>query len=214
MTNISPSLTHRKNNRDAVLQEASDRLNKLCSSNFSIIARELVGRDTNQYYQYLRAFSAGCQEFIEAYVYYMYLQGEELPDWTTINAKLRYKSANDEEFSLDIDPKEFILGYADFTGELMRYCINSLSSGGTDICQQVCRTLQQIYAKFMTVPYIHNRNRDFTNKLATLRSSTLKCENVCYNLKIRGTEGLKLVHFDALNQPSLSHDDDIDEGIY
>lgn len=207
MTNF---LTHRKNNRESVLREAGERLNKLCSTNFAIIAKELVGRD-NQYYQYLRAFSAGCQEFIEAYMYYTYLQGKELPDWTEINEKLKYKSENDEEFSLEIDPKEFILGFADFTGEVMRYCINSLSSGDTDICLQVCRTLQQIYAKFMTVPYIHNRNRDFLNKLATMRASTLKCENVCYNLKIRGTEGLKLVHFDALHQ---QHDDDIDEGIF
>lgn len=169
-----------------------------------------MGRD-NQYYQYLRAFSAGCQEFIEAYVYYNFLLGKELPDWSEVNEKLQYKSAeNDEEFSLEIVPTEFMLGLADFTGEIMRYSINSLGSGDTEICYQVCRKLQDIYAKFMTISHVYKGNRDFSNKTSTMRSSVLKCEEVCYNLKVRGTEGSKLVQLDALQRD----DHDVDEGIY
>jgi predicted translin family RNA/ssDNA-binding protein len=168
-----------------------------------------VGRD-NQYYQYLRAFSAGCQEFIEAYVYYNFLLGKELPDWSEVNEKLQYKSENDEEFSLEIVPTEFMLGLADFTGEIMRYSINSLGSGDTEICYQVCRKLQDIYARFMTISYIYKGYRDFSNKTSTMRSSMLKCEEVCYNLKVRGTEGSKLVQLDALQRD----DHDVDEGIY
>jgi Translin family len=134
------------------------------------------------------------------------LLGKELPDWCGVNEKLQYKSENDEEFSLEIVPTEFMLGLADFTGEIMRFSINSLGCGNTENCFRVCRSLQEIYARFMTVAYVHNRSRDFSHKTATMRSSMLKCEEVCYNLKVRGTEGSKLVQLDALQ---LHRDDQV-----
>lgn len=71
----------RANNQTAVLDEAEKRISKLCYSNFKIIANELRGCDQ---YQYMRAVSAGVQEFIEAYTFFEYLREKELSDWKKI----------------------------------------------------------------------------------------------------------------------------------
>lgn len=52
----------RNKNRISVLEEAEKRINKLCTSNFGLIAKELRGLNS---YQYTRAVSAGVQEFVE-----------------------------------------------------------------------------------------------------------------------------------------------------
>lgn len=52
----------RNKNRTLVLEEAEKRINKLCISNFGLVAKELKGLDS---YQYTRAVSAGVQEFVE-----------------------------------------------------------------------------------------------------------------------------------------------------
>lgn len=195
----------RKNNKTAVLEEAEQRIDKLCKVNFSGIAKELAGHEA---FQYIRAISAGMQEFVEAYTFLEFLQGKDLSDWQQIQERLKYKE-DAEEISLNFIPSEFILGLADLTGEVMRNCINSLGSGDTDNCFKTCKFLQAIYSKYLTLNLVPNKVRDFSQKTTTMRASTLKCENVCYNLKVRGTEGSKLVSFD-----SAPHDDDADEGFY
>jgi predicted translin family RNA/ssDNA-binding protein len=172
-----------------------------------VIAKELKGRDV---YQHLRAISAGIQEFIESYTFWEYLQNKELSDWEHVQERFKYKSDEegsvDEEISFALIPSEFILGLADLTGEVMRNCINSLGSGDTDNCFKTCKFLQNIYSKYLTLTAV--RSRDFSQKMTTMRASTLKCEHVCYNLMVRGTEGSKLVSFDA------AVDDNLDEGFY
>lgn len=166
----------------------------------------MKGRDI---YQHLRAISAGIQEFIEAYTFWEYLQGKELSDWEQVQERFKYKSEDEgssEETSFELIPSEFILGLADLTGEIMRNCINSLGSGDTDNCFKTCKFLQSIYSKYLTLNAV--RGRDFSQKMTTMRASTLKCEHVCYNLQVRGTEGSKLVSFDA------AAEDDHDEGFY
>lgn len=198
----------RKNNQTAVLEEAEQRIEKLCKSHFSVIAKELEGLEI---YQYIRAISAGMQEFVEAFTFLEYLQGKELSDWTTVQERLKYKGDDEasKEVSLNFIPSEFMLGLADLTGEVMRNCINSLGCGDTDKCFSTCKFLQNIYSKYLTLNLVPNKARDFSQKMTTMRASTLKCENVCYNLKVRGTEGSKLVSFD-----SAPRDDDADEGFY
>lgn len=187
-----------------MIEEAGQRIEKLCSVNFAVIAKELKGRDV---YQYLRAISAGIQEFIEAYTFMEYLQDKELSDWEVIQKRFKYKSeaGGAEDVSFELVPAEFILGLADLTGEVMRNCINSLGSGDTDNCFKTCKFLQNIYSNYLTLNSM--RSRDFSQKMSTMRASTLKTENVCYNLMVRGTEGSKLVSFDGAC-------DDRDEGFY
>ncbi|CRK90055.1 CLUMA_CG003776, isoform A [Clunio marinus] len=197
----------RKNNKTAVLEEAKQRIEKLCTQNFLVIARELQGYDI---YQYIRAISAGIQEFIEAFTFCEYLQDKELSDWNQIEKRFKYKTEDNNEYKFDLIPCEFMLGLADLTGEIMRHCINSLGSGDTDNCFKTCKFLQNIYSKYLTLDSVPNRGRDFSQKMSTMRASTLKCEHVCYNLMVRGTEGSKLVSFDG----ATGVDADNDEGFF
>lgn len=59
----------------------------LCKVNFQHIAKELRGRDI---YQYARAYSAGLQEFIEAFTFYEALRGESTSDWEDLQKFLTY----------------------------------------------------------------------------------------------------------------------------
>ena len=52
------------------------------------IAKELANLDI---YQYSRSFSAGLQEFIEAYTFYEYLNGTEIAGWEAIQEKLTFE---------------------------------------------------------------------------------------------------------------------------
>lgn len=188
------------------MEEAGQRINKLCSINFKAIAAELKGFEV---YQFIRAISAGIQEFVEAYTFLEYLQDKSLSDWEDLEQRFTYKTDDEtaDEFSFHLIPSEFILGLADLTGEVMRNCINSLGSGDIDNCFKTCKFLQNIYSKYLTLNTVQNRSRDFSQKTTTMRSSTLKCEHVCYNLMVRGTEGSKLMSFDAIGE-------DGDEGFF
>lgn len=64
----------------------------LFTAQFLQIARELDGLDP---YQYTKAFSAGLQEFIEAYTYYKYLIGENISDWDDLQKMLYYEKSTD-----------------------------------------------------------------------------------------------------------------------
>lgn len=222
----------RRNNREKVLEDAEKRLRAVCETNFLLIARELEDLDQNQY---LRAFSPGLQEFIEAYSYFEYLKdSSKLSDWDDLQQFLTYnidkpsstkENETKEEKSLQeqtvakkqivctIKPVEFILGLADLGGEIMRRCINSLGSGDIDSCFQACRTLQTLYAGYLRIRPVGNR--EIPRKITTLRQSTLKAENVCYNIKVRGGEAASWDTLDTAGfaMDKIAHDDE-DEGFY
>ncbi|GBN19562.1 Translin-associated protein X [Araneus ventricosus] len=62
-------------NKDEILKEAENRLNDLFKDVISGISLELSKRE---FYQFLRAFSPGLQEFVEAISFYYYLKHEKL----------------------------------------------------------------------------------------------------------------------------------------
>lgn len=159
----------------------------------------------------MRAISPGLQEFIEALTYYEFLAGQPFSDWTILEQKLKYKigGQNEDEVSLHLAPAEYMLGFADNSGEIMRFCINSLGSGETDNCFKACKFLQNTYAHFLSLGSVPNHGRDFSQKISTMKVSTLKTEHVCYALVVRGTEGAKFPSIDIKDA-----NDDIDEGFY
>ncbi|SPP80745.1 translin-associated protein X [Drosophila guanche] len=225
------SIDSRKQNKEKILEEAQQRLNKLIEVNFRSIALELRDQDV---YQYRNAYSAGLQEFIEAYTYMEYLSREDndeppksVSDWQALQSVMQYvenpSKAKDEgasveetdaaeeelpkKFQFFIDPTEYVLGLSDLTGELMRRCINSLGSGDTDTCMETCSTLQMFYTGYISLNL--QRARELWRKITTMRQSVLKAENVCYNVKVRGGEAAVWgSNFDQ--KPA----EDVDEGFY
>ena len=120
-------------------------------------------------YQYARSYSAGMQEFIEAYSYYEYLMGIKLSDWDNLQERLVYthhvstsqleKEENETEnintpemvenikenqIRCPIQPMEFMLGIADLSGEIMRRCVNSLGNGDFKFCFAAKSFLQKL----------------------------------------------------------------------
>lgn len=170
-----------------MLEEAKQRLDKLAETNFKAIASELSGMDQ---YQYLRAFTFGLQEYIEAYTFHDYIKGNSLSSWEDIQKNLTFDDAETQQTKCFVPPFEHILGLGDLTGEVMRLCINSLGSGNVDECFNACKFLQTINTGFLSIG--HLQSRDFGQKVFTLKQSVLKCEMVCYNIKVRGGEATKL----------------------
>ncbi|XP_055630239.1 translin-associated protein X [Toxorhynchites rutilus septentrionalis] len=223
----------KKCNLRQVCDEAKTRLQNLCSNQFAAIAKELQGLDP---YQFARAYTAGLQEFIEAYTFHEYVSSQNISHWKTIQDQLRYKASTsgkvptgteaaaddslDEgsdaeemiEISCHLSPMDFVLGVGDLTGELMRKCINSLGSGDVESCFEHCQFLKKLYNGFISVG--NARNRDFSHKLHTLRQSLLKSENVCYNVKVRGGEAAKWGNTDDTGFANIPKDLDDDEGVF
>lgn len=133
--------------KEEVFAEAESRLNTLVQKNFKTIAQELEFQDP---YLYLRAYTAGLQEFIEALVFYLYLRKNTITTWSDVNKGFSYQEEDtDKAVTLLFPQVEFILGIADFTGELMRKCINSLGAGNTEDCFKICNFVKHIYTGFL-----------------------------------------------------------------
>lgn len=207
------TIDERKNNKDRVLTEAKERLIKLCETKFMAIAKEMSGRDTHQH---IRAFTAGLQEFIEAFTFYELSAEVPISSWETlITAHLTYTDEAGGVLQCPLPPIEYMLGMQDTTGELMRKSINALGSGDVDQCSSVCHILRKLYQNYMAVG--NTGNREWSRKMHTLRQSLLKSEFVCYNIKVRGKEAAKwsaaqaqpMVAVQAASQGKFSDDEGI-----
>lgn len=118
----------------------------LVQTSFKAIAQELRNEDS---YQYLRAYTNGTQEFIEALVFCEFIKNNTLKDWNKINKLFQYKDEEGIGYSLLFPQYEFILGLGDFTGELMRRCINALGVGNTEDCFKLCSVVREINTGFL-----------------------------------------------------------------
>ncbi|XP_067001227.1 translin-associated protein X [Anabrus simplex] len=77
----------RESKKEDVIKEAEKRLSVLESTFFRMIADELIGEDPHHY---LRAYTAGLQEYVEALTFCSYLKSNSLENWTDIQNKLEY----------------------------------------------------------------------------------------------------------------------------
>lgn len=234
------TIDSKKGNSEKVLIEAKQRLHNLFLNQFLLIAKELHKMDA---YQYARAYSAGLQEFIEAFSFYEFLCGKNLSSWDIIQDHLTFQiksienkenkeknelqeKKNVEEKDLNaesessvvvnclVQPTEYILGLADVTGELMRRCITSLGVGDIDACFECCKVLKNFYTGYVGLDTF--RQRDLSRKIMTLRQSVLKSEQVCYNIKVRGGEAALLGASGEATYLSFVGEDNekVDEGFY
>ena len=100
------------------------------------MAEELSSQDD---YQFLRAYSPGLQEWVEALSFYHFLTTNKIISYQQTQAELRFKLPAKEETegeleaSVTIPQSEYVLGLADLTGELMRNAINALGSGEMEV---------------------------------------------------------------------------------
>lgn len=187
--------------KDKVLAEADSKLTELNASCLREIATELKGQS---YYLYLRAFSPGLQEYVEAVTFFHYIKDGRLITLEEINKALIFDEQAEEAESdivaaseptpetppatiaLEITPMDYILGIADLTGELMRKCINAVGQGNLEEPFVLCSFLRDVYTGFIGLG--NTAGREVNRKVWTLFQSVRKVENACYTIKVRGSE--------------------------
>ncbi|KAJ8963359.1 hypothetical protein NQ318_018831 [Aromia moschata] len=193
--------------KKAVIEEADCRLQALVSNSFKAIARELKGQDG---YQYHRAYSNGLQEFIEALTFCQFLKDDSIEPWTAINDSFKYHDDEHGGYQLLFPQYDFILGLADFTGELMRRCINTLGVGNVSECFKLCNFVKYINAGFLGL--MAPGNKELSRKAYVLRQSLAKMELVCYNIQIRGSEIPKHMLISVIESTDVNAEED--EGYF
>ena len=116
-----------------MLEEAERRLEELKETVWRKVAEELRTEDD---YQFVRAYSPGLQEWVEALSFYHFLRHEKIISHQDTADQLRFSSADTEPPSclrVTVPQSEYVLGLADLTGELMRNAINALGSGDLEV---------------------------------------------------------------------------------
>ncbi|KAB7505558.1 Translin-associated protein X [Armadillidium nasatum] len=138
------------------------------------IAMELKDGDK---YQFLNAYTAGIQEYVEALTFYHFLLNEKILS----HSEVQNRKTDPEELILcvPIPAKEYILGLGDLTGELMRFCIKSLSVGNYTMCYKICDILRHFNSGFMSLGYISSK--ELYHKTFVLKSTLAKVEEACYS---------------------------------
>jgi len=81
--------------RKSVLDEASARLEGVKDNLWFTLARELESED---HYQYIKAYSPGLQEWVEALSFYHYLQWEKLITYEQVEQELVFKEKGKKQF--------------------------------------------------------------------------------------------------------------------
>ncbi|XP_076667416.1 translin associated factor X [Andrena cerasifolii] len=196
----------KKSKQESVILEVKTRLQNLVDSYFKSIAAELENQDA---YQYLKAYRGSLEEYIEAETFYQYLQDENLGSWMQLEKTLTYK-LEEEDAAVKtlhtlVTPYEYILGIADLTGELMRKCINNLATGDIASCYHTCNFVRYMYKGFLGCS--NTPNREINRKLCTLKQSLHKMENVCYTIKVRGSEIPKHILVDVATEKYADSDE-------
>jgi len=190
-------------NKDSIIEEAEKRLADLRENLWLQVCKELRDED---HYQYIRAYSAGLQEWIEALSFYYFLKYKKISSFAYVQQQLEFRldksdtvndtsempekesdSADGVVVSVTVPQSEYILGIADLTGELMRNAINALGAGNMEICFVLLEILQSMAEGFGKLSR-KDTPREFGQKLWTLKQSCKKVENACYAISVRGTE--------------------------
>eukprot|EP01136_Pigoraptor_vietnamica_P038239 Opistho-1_new@107289 len=122
------------------------------------------------------------QEFIEAYSFYHYAKTRSLLPFDALAKFLTW----DDGKELYVSTSDYVLGVADLSGELMRLCVQSVSTGYAGQPAEICSFLRSLYDSLIS--FNGTLIRDLPNKLGVMKTSLAKAENVCYALRVRGSE--------------------------
>ncbi|KAJ3045728.1 hypothetical protein HDV00_007854 [Rhizophlyctis rosea] len=162
--------------REHVLAEARAEQRKIVKL-FEKAAVELQGND---FYKHHRSIGPGYEEYVEAASFLVFVERGELATQQELQAEL----VNDEgKQILPLTNEDYLLGLADLTGELMRYCINIVGKGEHDKAADVRDLLRRIKDDFEII-----NSPILRKKMGVMRGSLRKVEDVCYAIKVRGSE--------------------------
>ena len=114
-----------------MLEEAERRLEELKETVWRKVAEELRSEED---YQFIRAYSPGLQEWVEALSFYHFLRHQKILSHRETEEQLRFSAETESPcLRVTVPQSEYVLGLADLTGELMRNAINALGSGDLEV---------------------------------------------------------------------------------
>nr|XP_039267092.1 translin-associated protein X-like [Styela clava] len=196
------------NSKFKIITEADEKCD-IIMKKWKQIATELQDEDSHAY---IRAFSPGLQEFIEAMSFLYYFKTEEnysiqsisncLLDLSEIQKSLVFADdENKEPLVIPIPVLEYLYGIADTTGEVMRLCINSAAKAITETSKKkvfkLCAFIRILYEMFLSFSSIIDvspgRKRLLQSKIDVMKLSLQKVEDTCYQLGLRGKELLDVI---------------------
>jgi len=92
-----------EDDKKAVLDEASGRLLNVKNNLWYMLARELEEED---HYQYIKAYSAGLQEWVEALSFYHYLNYEQLITFSQVKQELVFQEKTKEDIKVNSEEEK------------------------------------------------------------------------------------------------------------
>ncbi len=222
-------LLHRKHNSskakdnnsdqtfDKIIDEAEGKLFEAVLILKKISAELMNELDPLKYHS---AYTHGVQEFLEALSFYIFqkesrlLSYEEAKDWLTFAGNDKHaigrrfaetvKTQSTVEAAavspFPLSAIDYVLGLADLTGEMMRLCVNAAGSGDLELPFFIVKVLQDVYCSYIALTGLGLR--ELPRKMQTLKNSLRKIENVCYNIKVRGSELPNQMLVDMLTRSS------------
>ena len=158
---------------------------------FVALSNEVSGSD---FWKHRRSITGCIQEYVEAVSFHHFLVNEQSSDANKVLISMPELIANYgliDAHNVQIIPltvEDYVLGIADLTGELMRYCINSSGvSGTTSVSLLICNLLRTLESQMDALDSVYYLN-ELNKKLQVLRQSLAKVENVCYTVRILQSE--------------------------
>ncbi len=114
------------------------------------------------------SFSSACEEYTEAAAFAAFLRAERLP-------------TRDE---LGVTAEEYLLGLADFTGELARRAVLAATRRDEAEVQRIHTLLEELYGLFVEFDF---RNGELRRKYDSIKYNLRKVEEVRYELSRTNT---------------------------
>ncbi|XP_060071771.1 translin-associated protein X-like isoform X2 [Ylistrum balloti] len=210
----------------ALLEEASDKIKQIQKAKFVLIAEELQDEDP---YRFIRAYSPGLQEYIEAVSFFKYIKCKELVTLQEIQQDLIFPKHNDSGQTCDqesqmqpemVDSQECNIsptqseqkGTIEVHVPPIEYML-----GVADLTGELMRlAINSVGAGNLDIPFevceflrkmqsgfqsFSYVSREVKKKLHTLNQSLQKVETACYTLQVRGSEIPKHMLVDVLSSP-------------
>ncbi|KAI8378434.1 Translin [Blakeslea trispora] len=170
---------HRAAQSNQKYKEADQKQQELLDL-FKKLAVDIQGLN---YHRYAKSFSGGFEEFIEGIAFYHFLLHQEVITKEQVDG---YFKDEQGEMWVQVKNEDYILGLADFTGELMRHAIHVVSTGKYEQALNICRLLRKMDLDFEIVSTLYMPQ--LNKKIGALKSSIKKVEQACYTFQIRGSE--------------------------
>ncbi|KAG0724066.1 Translin-associated protein X [Chionoecetes opilio] len=174
--------------KENLLSSAASELRAIEQTLMKHIAMELRDEEPHQF---VNAYTAGIQEYVEALSFHYFLMTGTIISHSETQKRVTFGAEAGDQIdvvplSVLLQPKEYILGIADLTGELMRFCIKCVSTGDFDKCYKICDILKTMHGGFLSLGYIPAK--ELYHKMVVFKSSLHKVEEACYSLQLRKSE--------------------------